>query len=77
MGGGRRGGWAGRRVSAANWGIWGDGGLTIFFRGRNVHQEKDPMTQACRGGPKKSSNSKESSEAFPTDSAFGSKNEGF
>ena len=24
--------------SAANWGIWG-GGLNIFFRGRNVHQD--------------------------------------
>ena len=29
------------RVSASNWGIWG-GGLNIFFRGRNVHQEKAP-----------------------------------
>ena len=26
------------KVSAANWGI-GGGGLNIFFRGRNVHQE--------------------------------------
>ena len=25
-------------MSAANWGIWGGGGLNIFFRGRNVHQ---------------------------------------
>ena len=31
------------RVSAANWGFWGGGGggLNIFFRGRNVHQEEE------------------------------------
>ena len=28
-----------RRESAANWGI--GGGLNIFFRARNAHQEKD------------------------------------
>ena len=33
----RRGEGAGR-VSAANRGILGGGGLNIFFRGRNVHQ---------------------------------------
>ena len=32
------------RVSAANWGI---GGLNIFFRGQNVHQEK--LSQRFRG----------------------------
>ena len=26
-------------MSAANWGIFWGGGLNIFFRGRNVHQE--------------------------------------
>ena len=28
-----------RRVSAVSWGILGEGGLNIFFRGRNVHQD--------------------------------------
>ena len=38
-GGGRfPGGGGAGRVSAANWGIWGGGGLNIFFRARNVHQ---------------------------------------
>ena len=38
----RRGGAEGAgRVSAANWGFGGGGGLNIFFRGRNVHQDTD------------------------------------
>ena len=38
----RRGGAEGAgRVSAANWGFGGGGGgLNIFFRGRNVHQDQ-------------------------------------
>ena len=32
------------RVSAANWGIFGGGGLSIFFGGRNVNQEKRTPT---------------------------------
>ena len=34
----RRGGAEAGRVSAANWGSGGGGGLHIFFRGRKVHQ---------------------------------------
>ena len=38
------------RVSAANWGIFGGGGLNIFFRPRNVHQV-DP--NLSKGSPQK------------------------
>ena len=50
-GGGRpeeRGRGAGR-VSAANWGIWGGGGVNIFFQCRNVHQDHDTHNFYCWG----------------------------
>ena len=35
------------RASAVNWGIWGGGGLNIFFRGRNVHRDVLRCSVTC------------------------------
>ena len=52
-----------RRVSAANLGFWGGGGLNIFLGGRNVHQETlsaSPMWVPKRGGLKPAGKRQES-----------------